>query len=441
MYLGGIVALTLALLAARLIRKPLSPEGAANAVAAQETEAARKGAVIADGNRAPSKPEAPRGGDSSTYAHPAAEAAGQAMDRTGATTAARQLVATLSQWDPRLGFSPEQAAELRQVFQSLAAQGAAAVPAIGEYLGKGHDLSFEEAGSADAIGYRSVRAGLIDVLQQIGGHEALALTLKTLQATADPDEVAVLARSLEQQAPGQYRADVLQATRNILAMAARGELGQRDVAPLFHLVQLYGEANVVANLAKEFPQWTYYSTIALANLPDGQGIPVLANLAQQPGWAATAQHSLALRLLAQAAGEYPEAAPTLIALARSRQIPASAWDQIASGLAGDQYRFGSRLLDQNVPAGVEASREIYPVHTNQNFYSHSPDSPVPGLRTYHVEDSNENFYSVPIPSELPADEIRWRIEVIDQILAANSSGPGTPALQEARLALARRLAR
>src|SRR5262249_35685507 len=120
--------------------------------------------------------------------------------------------------------------------------------------------------------------------------------------------------------------------------------------------------------------------------------------------------------------------------------PPQAWSQIAAGLAGDQYQFGTPVLDENVPAEVESSLGIYQIHTNQNFYVHTPVGSVPGLRTYHVEDSNQNFYSVPVTSGATGDEISRRIRTIEQLLAANPSSPGAQALADARLSLERQLA-
>jgi hypothetical protein len=277
-------------------------------------------------------------------------------------------------------------------------------------------------------------------LLTIGGPEAVALSLKTLQTTADPTEVAMLARNLEQMAPGQYREEALRATQETLEQVAKSNSGKWDVAPLFHLVEMYGDVNAVDDLAKRYPQWNYYSTMALASLPEGQGIPALAKAVQDPTMAQGGKNTLALQMLAQSSGRYPEAASTLIEQARSNKIPINAWDQIAAGLSGDQYQFGSSLLDKSVPPEVESSLGVYQVHTNQNLYVHTPaEGPIPGLKTYHVEDSNQNFYSVPIATDASADEIWKRLATLNELVMANPNSPGVQALLGARDLLEQRL--
>ena len=251
--------------------------------------------------------------------------------------------------------------------------------------------------------------------------------------------MAFLTRTLEQMAPGQYRTQELQATSETLEQVAKDQTGKQDVSPLFHLLEVYAEPAALEDLARRYPQWNYYSTIALAKLPEGQGIPALVNLEQDPAFGRAGKDTLVLQMLAQASAQYPNAASVLVEQARANTIPSQAWKQIADGLAGDQYQFGSPVLDKDVPAEVESSLAFYQVHSNQNFYVHTPVGSIPGLRTYHVEDSNQNFFSVPVSSAATNDEISRRIQTIEQLLDANPTSPGAQALADARLSLQRRL--
>src|SRR5947209_8546404 len=81
----------------------------------------------------------------------------------------------------------------------------------------------------------AARAAMFHALVQIGGAEGLAGTLQTLQTTADPREIAVLAQNLEKLAPGLHRQEAIEASRDALAMAALGKLEGADVAPLFEV--------------------------------------------------------------------------------------------------------------------------------------------------------------------------------------------------------------
>src|SRR5262245_66421064 len=119
-------------------------------------------------------------------------------------------------------------------------------------------------------------------MRQLRGNVVLGLLDDTLRITADPGEVAMLARHLEELAPGQYRDEALNATRETLAQVAEGK-SKTDVGPLFQVLQTYGDSSVVADLQKAMPNWQHYALMTLAGLPDGQGIPALLQQAQQPG--------------------------------------------------------------------------------------------------------------------------------------------------------------
>jgi hypothetical protein len=307
--------------------------------------------------------------------------------------------------------TPEQAAQWRQNLQTVLQQGAAAVPAIHEFLERKQDLNFGAITGGDLTGYPSLRAGLISALQQIGGPEALDVSLQTLRTTADPLEIALLARNIDQQAPGQYRQDALSAAQNALAMAAQDKLDGRDVAPLFQLFQSLGDPALLSQLQASSPRWGYYATMALAGLPDGQGIPTLIREAQDPS-AAGSTRNLSLQLLAQAAGQYPDAAAALVEQARLNQISDTTWRQIGWALGGDQYQFGSQSVDTNLPPATG-----------------------PGVRTFHIEAGNQNYYTTTILASLSPDQINQRLALINQLLAVTTSPVAVQGLQAARALL------
>jgi hypothetical protein len=341
-----------------------------------------------------------------------ASAAPPAVARTEPTPYTRQLVASLTNLDLTHGpITREQAQQWQQGLRALTQQGVAAVPAIREFLEQNQELSFSAVSGGELLGQSSMRVALIDALQQIGGPEATAVMLQTLQTTALPSEIALLARNLEQLAPGQYRQETLSAVNEVLAMADKGQLAGWDVGALFQVLQNYGDASTAPALAQLQSKWNYYATMALAGLPGGEGVPSLIRQAQD---AAGGKSSLTFQILAQVATEYPDAGAALIEQARRNQIPDSAWRKIATGLAGDQYQIGT-------PSELSAL---------------SPS--LPGLKTYHIESGNQNFYSLPLDANLPGDQISQRLALIDQLLAAASSPAAVEALQNARASLANR---
>jgi hypothetical protein len=263
----------------------------------------------------------------------------------GSTAMAEESLAKLIQINPAQGaLTHEQAAQINAWLRQLREQGAAAVPAIRKFLESNQDVNFDGIEGGSQVDVPTLRLGLIDALQQIGGTEAVQLSVEALQATANPLEIAVLAQSLEQLAPGQYRPVELTAASKTLELASSGQWTGGDVSPLFELMQHYGDATVVPVLEQSAAKWNYYATLALAGMPNGTGIPGLIALAQDPNISSLGTGDFALRPLAQAVLQYPEAGQALVNLARQNQIPATAWPTVISSLSGSYIQYGNGLF-------------------------------------------------------------------------------------------------
>src|SRR5439155_13820154 len=100
-----------------------------------------------------------------------------------------------------------------------------------------------------------VGGAMFDAMLQIGGPEGVSGMLQTLQTTADPREIALLAQDLEKLEPEQHRQVAIPATREALAMAAGGQLEAADVARLFEVLHKYGDTSVVSELMQTAQQW------------------------------------------------------------------------------------------------------------------------------------------------------------------------------------------
>jgi hypothetical protein len=325
---------------------------------------------------------------------------------------AQQLIIQMALVDVSRGtLTKEQTDQLKQNLKQLTEQGATGVPAIREFLEKNQDLSFGDA-NVKSVGYSSLRAGLLDALRQIGGPEAVAVSQQVLQTTADPTEIALLARNLEEAAPGQHRQEVLSAVRETLAQLSEAKQNSPEVAPLFQVLQTYGDSTVLADLENSVSKFGYYSTMALAGMPSGEGIPTLIRMAQERGASVSLRNEFALQMLAQVSAQYPEASAALVEQARLNQISETAWTKIATGLAGDQYQFSKNLTDNSLPLDN-----------------------LSNLKTYHVQAGNQNFYSTPVTANGSEEQINQRRALIDQLLAVNSNPTAVQALQNARAAL------
>jgi len=329
------------------------------------------------------------------------------VELPAASRPAQELVTRLLQLGSGNGtVTVEQAAAWKQSFQELVGQGAVAAPAILQFMDRNVDLSFTGLEGGAALGSSSVRMALIDALRQIGGPETTTASLQVLHASAVPEEIEALGRNLEQQAPGQFRQEILAAARETLNMAVATETGDRDVGSLFRTFQLFGDASAAAELEEQLPRWQYYATMALAELPEGQGIPALLHEMQDPRY--SPRIDFAFQMLAQVSTQFPEAASALLDLAQRNQIPEAAWRKIAIGLTTDQRIMGGGAPDTGI---------------------------VPGLKTFHIAAGNQNFSSLPLAAVIAEDEIEKRRAFISQLLAVNTNPTAVQALVQARAAL------
>ena len=76
-------------------------------------------------------------------------------------------------------FHDEQIREVNRILVELGQKGAAALPAIDEFLESMQDIDFADRPNPKAADYVTLRAGLIDTLDQIGGAEAVNIMART----------------------------------------------------------------------------------------------------------------------------------------------------------------------------------------------------------------------------------------------------------------------
>jgi len=307
----------------------------------------------------------------------------------------------------------EQASAWKEKLRQLEQQGQLSIPAIREFLGKNLDINFDADADRKLVGYPSLRLALLDTLQKIGGPEAVATTAQVLQTTADSLELATATKYLEETEPDKYRQMAVNAAREALNLAAEGKWDDRDVKPLFELLRKYGGGVVAPDLEKASVQWKYYATMALADLPDGQGIPALLRLAQPSSDPSAAKDDFILHILAKVSPQYPEVRALLIEQARSDRIPASTWPSIASALAGVQFNFGTQFFDPVSPGGT-------------------------GGTNYHLE-ANQNFNRSPVTANWSAADFNQHLDLINQLLAVTANAAAIQALQNAKTRLSARM--
>lgn len=307
----------------------------------------------------------------------------------------------------------ESVAAWRTNFALLVQSGPAGVAALKGFLDEKIDFPFSSEAWQE-LGYSSARVAAIDALRQIGGHEAIAVMENLLGSTQTPREVALLARNLEEAQPGAYRQQALAAARSGLQAAAQANSPNVDVAPLFEVFQHYGDASAVADLERATKPWNYYATIALADLPDGAGIPSILRMAE------TGSNSriLSLEMVAQLAPNNQVVKEFLLAQAADNKIPANLWVYLSGPLAGDQY------------FPVDSAITAYPQIQSRS-----------DVRTTRIFSGNQNVYMLPGYLSMTPDELAARTALVEQLLQSAKDPAAQQALQRARDTLARRTLR
>ena len=318
--------------------------------------------------------------------------------------------------------SIRQAEVIRQALKELIALGPAAVPAIRKFLLGFENVAFENLVGGNLLEYPTLRLALLDVLGKIGGSDAERVLHGQLEATAEPVEIAALARTLERLAPGQYREPILHATQELLAqisnelLSSEGELINVDTAPLFTVLQKYGDETVVAELEKVPPWLQQYATVTLANLAGGEGIQYLARMSSNPTTLQSEGGRLALQMLTQVAVDNLEAQEALFDTVSTDQIPASMWPRLAEVLAGNS-QVQLQKPDEKTLALLGS--------TGKNPYSTNTI----------VDRQTQVLYSVNTSAVLTDPEIDHRLALIDRLMEETADPAAIQALEKARSSL------
>lgn len=301
----------------------------------------------------------------------------------------------------------EQAAAWKENLRHLVQQGDLSVPAIREFLEKNQEVIYGADASA-LLGYASARMAMLDALTQIGSSQAASTLDGVLKSTADPHEIAQVAWDLEKLSPGAYKWETLDAARQTLALAASGGLPGVEVAPLFQVLQQYGGADAVADLQGRASQWNYYSTIALAQLPDEAGIPALIQIAAGQDGSSSGVRTAALQMLTGLASQSTPSADALVSLAQQNSLSPYDWATLAPFLAGNRMVFPDAIYDGTL-SGV-----------NPN-----------DLRRTTISSGNQSYYTAPLAA-MTTDQINQQEALIGKLLAVTTSPEGIQTLNQSK---------
>ncbi len=289
-----------------------------------------------------------------------------------------ELLTRLSAWRDHAAESMTagDVVEIRKLLGQLGDQGEAAVPAIRSFLRSRADVDYEALGVKDAIGFPSLRLALLEIVRRNGESDAETIFAQVLSTAGNPLEIAALAGYLEELAPEAYRPAILAAAKSLFAMASENGANGRDVGPLFQVFQNYGDEKVVAELGAVNPLWWgNYAAVALAKIPEGQGLPALITMLQDlPSPESNLQARFTLSMLAQVAADYPDAQAPLIDAIRANKIPDALWPEFAAAVAGlDQIQIerpnpGVGAIEKQIAFAPGGNQIVYKVrHSAPNF--------------------------------------------------------------------------
>lgn len=134
------------------------------------------------------------------------------------------------------------------LLDQLAQAGPAALPAVRQFLASNRDVAYSPAANGNnarnGMLPPSLRFGLFDVVQQIGGAEGEQLLVESLSGTARGTELSYLAQLLETSAPGKYRDTALAAAKTLLASGRITDQAERD--SLFNVLRDLKDNSYVA---------------------------------------------------------------------------------------------------------------------------------------------------------------------------------------------------
>jgi len=322
---------------------------------------------------------------------------------------ARTLITNLTQLDPKLqNVTPELIASWRSQYEALKNSGAEGASAIREFLARNEDVSFDGLTGKNSVGYSSLRMAMLDALASIGGPAGIEGLLDVLHTTALPAEIAQLAQHLDTLAPSQYRQELVESSRAVLANAQTGDLKDYDVGSLFQVLAKYGGADAVANFQTAGEKWKSYAAIALGNLPDGAGIPALLEVARNSSGATAAA---AWPMVAERAATSDEARNALLDAVRAGTVPVSAWPDLARALGGHEFH-------------IIAPPATVPANISYDYSS-----------SWHFPETGEHFIAVANASSLSAQEISTRLGLIDELYGLNPPEVARVSLAGGRKAL------
>lgn len=222
------------------------------------------------------------------------------------------------------------------------------INAAGEHIRRGSSTSFasRQATQTDFFMPPSLRLGLIDVLDQIGGEQAQGILAEQLDTTGRAIEVAYIARVLQEEAPDKYRDNALKAAKELLvsppAIDQPNRFDENAKAYLFQVLAMYNDTSFAKNaqtlLIAPDGRVDKQALTYLNNVLKEQAVPALALAYQNPQLTNQTERAALFSALLNFAGASPQANQMLKEFVASDDRPAAIRAYTIQGLAGGSGR-------------------------------------------------------------------------------------------------------
>lgn len=164
--------------------------------------------------------------------------------------------------------------------ETLYARGDSSIAEIADMLQCGINYSVQTSQDGpEWMTFPTARTALLAMLVELGGAEATRCVEQVAQTTTDPLELALCARILEEQEPGQHHAILIAAARRMLTGSAP------DKAPLLQLLAMLNVENALPDIervaVKDGPN-SEPAILALVAMRRSGGDEALSRLWQNP---------------------------------------------------------------------------------------------------------------------------------------------------------------
>ena len=222
------------------------------------------------------------------------------------------------------------------------------VNAAGENIRRGSSTSFasRQATQTDFFMPPSLRLGLIDVLDQIGGDQAQGILAEQLDTTGRAIEVAYIARVLQDEAPDKYRDNALKAAKELLASPPAidqpNRFDENSKAYLFQVLSMYNDTSFAKNaqtlLIAPDGRVDKQALTYLNNVLKEQAVPALVQAYQNPQITNQTEKASLFNAVLNFAGTNPQANQIMKEFVANESSPAAIRAYTIQGLAGGAGR-------------------------------------------------------------------------------------------------------